>query len=74
MQYQDGSEVRVGDRVQFINGDTGSIVASFDRREFSSQYPENEWGHETTGVLVRTDKGALVHVADQPGLLHRLIS
>jgi hypothetical protein len=74
MKYADGSEARLGDRVRIRNGETGVIVVSVDTGEFSAEYPKGEWEHLKTGVLVRTDKGALVRFADplSPGLLERV--
>jgi hypothetical protein len=60
MKYHDGTEMHVGDRVRIKNGDTGVIVASMDTGEFSSDYPKENWGDLKTGILVRTDKGAIV--------------
>jgi hypothetical protein len=74
VKYADGSEVRLGDRVRIRNGEIGVIVASVDTDEFSAEYPKNEWAHLETGVLVRTEKGALVRFADPltPNLLVRI--
>ena len=60
MKYADGTEARLGDRVRIRNGDTGVIVISVDTDEFNPEYPKDEWGDLKSGVLVRTDKGALV--------------
>jgi len=65
MKYQDGIEMRAGDRVRIRNGDTGIIVASMDAGEFSPDYPKENWEHLKTGILVRTDSGALVRF-DEP--------
>ncbi|MBV9634392.1 MAG: hypothetical protein JOZ40_07155 [Methylobacteriaceae bacterium] len=65
MKYQDGIEMRVGDRVRIRNGDTGTIVASMDAGEFSPDYPKENWEHFKTGILTLTDKGALVRF-DEP--------
>ncbi len=74
MKYTDGSEARLGDRVRIRNGEIGEIVVSVDTDEYGAEYPKNEWEHLETGVLVRTEKGALVRFADplSPGLLERV--
>jgi hypothetical protein len=36
------------------------VVASVDTGEYSVEYPEPEWAHLKTEVLVLTDRGALV--------------
>lgn len=65
MKYQDGTEIRINDRIRISNGDTGTVVASFDAGEFSAGYPKETWGEYKTGILVRTDRGALVRF-DEP--------
>jgi len=65
MKYRDGIEMRVGDRVRIRNGDTGVIVASMDAGEFSPDYPKEKWEDLKTGIMVLTDKGALVRF-DEP--------
>lgn len=73
MKYSDGTVARLGDRVRIINGDRGVIVACLDTGEFSPDYPETEWEPSETGVIVRTDKGALVQFEEPlpPNLLER---
>lgn len=65
MKYNDGGVVRVGDRVRIRNGDTGIVVASMDTGEYSPAYPKEEWEQLGTGVIVLTDKGAIVRF-DEP--------
>lgn len=65
MKYSDGIVVRVGDRVQIRNGDTGVVVASMDTGEYGSAYPKEDWEQLKTGIMVLTDKGALVRF-DEP--------
>lgn len=60
MKYQDGTEAHLGDRIRIINGDAGVIVASMDTSEFSREYPAEDYAHLKTGILVLTDKGALI--------------
>lgn len=65
MKYRDGTDMHVGDRVRIKNGDTGIIVASLDTGEFSPDYPKENWEDLKTGIVVLTDKGALVRF-DEP--------
>jgi hypothetical protein len=60
MKYHDGTAMHVGDRVRIKNGDTGVIVASLDTGEFSPDYPKEKWEDLKMGILVLTDRGALV--------------
>lgn len=63
MQYVDGTPARLGDRVLIRNGDRGVVVASMDTGAFTPEFPQAHWGNET-GVLARTDRGALVQFED----------
>jgi len=71
MKYADGSEAHMGDRVRIRNGDTGLIVFSVDTAEFGPDYPRESWSDIKSGVMVLTDKGALVRFQDplDPALL-----
>lgn len=60
MKYRDGTEMHVGDRVRIKNGDTGIIVASMDTEEFSPDYPKENWEDLKSGIVVLTERGALV--------------
>jgi hypothetical protein len=73
MKYDDGTVARVGDRVCIRNGDTGVVIASMDTGEYSSEATKHEWEYLGTGIIVRTDAGALVRFEDPlaPGLLWR---
>lgn len=75
MKYPDGTVARLGDRVRITNGDSGTIVASMDTNEFSTEYPERNYAHLKTGILILTDKGALVRFEepDHSKLLEREI-
>ncbi len=64
MRYLDGTEIRLGDRVQFSNGETGIVVFSIDTDEYPAEFPKAEWSYLSRGVMIKTDKGALVHYED----------
>jgi hypothetical protein len=65
MTYADGvTEARLGDRVLIQNDEQGVVVASMDTGQYSADYPEAHWGYFKTGVIVRTNKGALVRFED----------
>jgi hypothetical protein len=63
MKYADGTPARLGDRVLIRNGERGVVVASMDTGEFTPEFPQANWGHYT-GILVRTERGALVRFED----------
>jgi hypothetical protein len=71
MKYADGvTDARLGDRVLIWNDEEGLVVASMDTGQYSAEYPEADWGYLKTGVIVRTDKGAVVRFEDpSPPLL-----
>jgi hypothetical protein len=73
MKYPDGTEARLGDRVRITNGDTGVIVASMDTNEYGNGYSAQDYAHLKTGILILTDKGALVRLEepDHSDLLER---
>lgn len=69
MKY-DGTEVRQGDRVLISNGDSGVVVVSVDTDEFSPEFPKEYWSDELeTGVMVQTERGALVHFESSSELM-----
>ena len=74
MKYADGSVARLGDRVRIRNGDTGLIVFSVDTNEFGPEYPREDWLDVQSGVMVLTDKGALVRLAENtdPSLVAKI--
>jgi hypothetical protein len=73
VNYDDGTVARVGDRVQISNGDKGVIIASVDTGEYSAEATQQDWEYLRTGIIVRTDAGALVRFEGplSPGILRR---
>jgi hypothetical protein len=64
MKYTDGTEARLGDRVQFSNGERGTVVLSIDTDEYSPDFPKKQWSYLAKGIMIKTDGGALVHYED----------
>lgn len=64
MKYPDGTEARLGDRIRFSNGATGTIVLSADTAEYGSDFPKEDWPSVTKGILAKMDNGALVSFCD----------
>jgi hypothetical protein len=62
MEYPDGSTVKLGDRVRLRNGETGRVVISVDSGEYSADFPKEDWTSLESGILIQTDRGALVHL------------
>ncbi len=61
MTYVDGTAVKLGDRVRLENGEHGTVVFSIDKNEFADGFSSQDWSYLRTGVMVKTDTGALVH-------------
>lgn len=64
MRYSDGHEARVGDIVLIDGKHRGTVVASIDADEYSTETPKEQWAHLGKGVLIHTDFGGLVHYPD----------
>jgi len=64
MLYPDGEEIRLGDRVRLGNSELGTIVFSIDTDEYTEEFKKEEWEYLKKGVMVKTDKGALIHFED----------
>jgi hypothetical protein len=62
MNYLDGSQIRTGDRVRLRTGDVGTVVFSIDTDEYSEHFPKDDWVYLREGIMVKTDKGSLVHL------------
>lgn len=61
MNYPDGKEVRLHDKVRLWAGAEGVVVCSLDTGEYSIAYPEAEWGYLKNGVLILSDAAGLIH-------------
>jgi hypothetical protein len=62
MRYPDGSEAKLGDRLRIFDGDCGYVVASIDTGQYSQEFSKRDWAYLKEGIMVKTDKGALVHL------------
>lgn len=61
MQYADGQEVQLGDRVRLGSDDGGVVVCSIDLRQYSDECPEKDWSYLKKGILVRFPQFGLIH-------------
>lgn len=61
MQYADGREVRIGDRVRLGTDDGGVVVCSIDTNEYSDDYPLDQWAYLKRGVMIDFPKYGLIH-------------
>jgi hypothetical protein len=61
MNYPDGQEVRLGDRVRLGQDDSGIVVASIDTGDYNAEHPQAQWGYLKTGVLIKFSQWGLIH-------------
>lgn len=61
MQYTDGQQVKIGDRVSLGNDSFGVVVCSIDAGEYTETYPEAAWSYLNKGVLVEFEQYGLIH-------------
>jgi hypothetical protein len=64
MKYADGAEIRRGDRIRIFGVQLGVVVFSVDAGEYSNEFPEAEWAYLKSGVMVKAENGALIHLDD----------
>ena len=61
MQYANGQEVQLGDRVKLGSDDGGVVVCSIDLGQYSDECPEKDWSYLKKGILVRFPQFGLIH-------------
>jgi hypothetical protein len=70
MNYQNGEQIRLGDRVSLWEGVEGKVVCSIDTEEYSTEYPREEWSYLKRGILVESSQAGLIHYPkSEPSLL-----
>ncbi len=61
MNYPDGKQIRVGDKVRLGGKSIGVVVASLDTHDYSPDYGSAEWSELKKGILVKYAELGLVH-------------
>lgn len=61
LNYPDGQQIRLGDRVQLWPGAEGTVVCSLDTEEYSDRFPKREWDYLRSGVLISSPQVGLIH-------------
>jgi hypothetical protein len=61
VKYQNGQEVRLGDRVKLGQDEGGVVVASIDTNEYTSEHSRAQWGHLKKGVMIEFPIYGLIH-------------
>lgn len=70
MQYPDGQQVKLGDKVGLGQDNRGIVVCSIDDGEYTVEYPRDAWAHLGKGVLILFPLYGLIHYIDpEPDLL-----
>lgn len=64
MKYFDGKEVFVGDKVKMWDGCYGVVVCSIDSGDYTSSFPESEWGYLKTGVVINSEQAGILHYTE----------
>lgn len=64
MNYADGQQVRLGDKVHLGGGFSGTVVCVIDDAQYSDDYPLVEWSYLNTGALVLSEQMGLVHYSE----------
>jgi hypothetical protein len=64
MNYADGKEARLGDRVTLGDGAEGAVVASIDTDEYAIGHPKSQWAYLKRGIMVDFPKYGLIHYED----------
>jgi hypothetical protein len=61
LRYGDDSRIGVGHRVIY-NNQVGTVVVLIDDREGSPGFPVEDWSSQGTGLVIRFDNGAVLHL------------
>lgn len=64
MKYENGDEVRKGDRVRLWQNRLGIVVCSIDTQEYDESWTEEDWGYLGSGVVIKTDAGDVLHYTE----------
>jgi hypothetical protein len=73
MQYPDGQEAHIGDRVELWAGNLGTVVCSIDAAEYQEDYPKEQWSYLGRGILVVSEQTGLIHY-EAPECTMRLLA
>ncbi len=64
MNYPDGNKVILGDRLKLWDGCCGTVVCSIEDGQYTAEYPEDQWSHLRSGVLIDSSKAGLIHYTE----------
>lgn len=61
MKYDDGQDVKLGDKVKLGEDENGLVVCSIDDDQYSDEHPKDQWGYLGKGVMIEFPKYGLIH-------------
>ena len=64
MNYSDGNQVKLGDRVRLGDDDNGVVVCSIDTNGFRLQYPESMKDLLKQGVMIEFPLYGVIHYTE----------
>ena len=64
MKYADGQHVSVGDRVKLSSSQIGTVVCSIETSQFTTKFPQSDWGYLKSGIIIETDSGEVFHYTE----------
>jgi hypothetical protein len=73
MKYIDEQDVRLGDKVALGKDEEGVVVCSINTGEYSSEYPEAQWGYPRKGAMINFTLSGLIHY-EEPETDLRLVA
>lgn len=65
MDYEDGTPVKIADRILMRSGGQGKVVINFETQEFLPPFEQKDWVDYQTGVMLEMENGALIKY-DEP--------
>jgi hypothetical protein len=72
MNFSDGTQVKVGDKVRFLNNVTGVVVCSIDTDEYTPEFSKDDWEYLKKGIMIKTEELGLVHFSEGDGQIEKL--
>jgi hypothetical protein len=69
--YTDGTELHAGHRVTY-NGQPGTVVCVIENDEYAPGFASTAWDDLDTGLMIRFDNGAILHLDEADEYLVRV--
>lgn len=70
MKYSDGTEAKIGDKIEFSDGSSGIVKCSIDANEYSEDHPKEQWAYLEKGIMVESEVMGVIHYEEpEPGMV-----